>query len=282
MKNIKFPRIFMFVLLLLFPLGVVIAAQGAGSGGGSGGGGVTAPAAPGIGDQDQVRDRDQIRDPSTHDGTEPDQDRLQTRDQDRIMLVGTTSSSSALGQQNQVRTRAEGQVISAGATNTAQELRARIMEREQAVEQERGVATTSSLRNALQEQNRSRVAAQVMLDANALFGNRAEEADRVAAAINASVEQTVALEAKIQSRGFLHRFFMGGDVATAKQLDAELLQTRDRIQEMDRLVQDCNCDGPTRDLLQDQLRTLEQDRDRLSSLAAAQYDRVGLFGWLFR
>lgn len=242
-------------------------------------------AAQGAGTQDRLRDQDQVRDPTTHDGTEPDQDRLRTQDQDRIVLTSTTTATATpmlVGVQNQVRTRAQERVLVPGATNTAVELRARIQEREQVMEQERVIATTSQLQETLREQNRSRVAVQAMLDAGALFGARAEEANRVASEIRASVEQTVAMEAKIQSRGFFRRVFMGGDVDTAKQLEAELLQTQDRLRDMDRLIQDCDCDGPTRDVLQEQLRLLDQDRDRLSNLVLEQYDRTGLFGWLFR
>jgi len=281
MKNIRTSQVLVLAILVLFPVAVVVAALG---GGGSGGGtdAISMPAGQGVGDQVQLRDQDQVRDPTTRDGIEPDQDRLRTQDRDRIMLASSTTPGSAFGVQNQVRTQAQERAFVVGATNTSQQLRVRIQEREQRMEQERVSATTSQLQETLREQNRSRIAVQAMLDVNALFGERAEEANRVAAEIRASVDRTVEMEEKIQSRGFFRRVFMGGDVETAAQLEVEVLQTRDRIRDMDRLVQDCQCDGPTRDLLQEQLRILEQDRDRLNTLAVDQTSRTGLFGWLFR
>lgn len=282
MKIIHTFWVLIFASLLTLPV-VIVAAQG-GGGGGSGGGGssATVGTGQGSGDQDRVQARDQVRDPTTHDGTEPDRDRLRTQDRDRIMLINTATSGVTIGQQNQIRAQEQERIFYQTATNTVQHLRASIQERAQVMEQERLHATTSTMQNTLREQNRSLVAVQAMLDVNPLFGQRAVEANRVAAEIRASIDQTVKMEEKIQSRGFFSRIFMGGDVNTAKQLEVELLKTRARMQDMDRLVQECDCDGSTRDLLKEQLRTLEQDRDRLNTLAADQYKKTGLFGWLFR
>lgn len=283
MKIIHTFWVLIFASLLTLPA-IVVTAPGGGSGGGSNAGGnsTTVGAGQGSGDQDRIQDRDQVRDPTTHDGTEPDRDQLRIQDRDRIMLVSPTTTGVAVGEQNQMRWQEQERIFYQNATNTADHLRASIQERERVMEQARLHATTSPLQNTLREQNRSLVAVQAILDVNPLFGNRAAEANRVAAEIRASIDQTVNMEEKIQSRGFFSRFFMGGDVATAKQLEVELLKTRTRIQDMDRLIQECDCDGPTRDLLKNQLRTLEQDRDRLNTLVADQYNRTGLFGWLFR
>jgi hypothetical protein len=61
-----------------------------------------------------------------------------------------------------------------------------------------------------------------------------------------------------------------------------VIQNRERIQELHRLVQECDCNEDVRALVQEQIQNMEQEQTRLQELAQNEKEAKGLFGWLWK
>lgn len=261
MKYIKYLFIapLAFGFIVTYP--VFAQGQGGGNAGGSGGGtgGGQSSGSPsqtsntgagsGLGDQDQTRDQDRIQDPSTHTGdtTTPimDQDRL--RDQDRLSGAGTTSYST---------TTPAGTLI---------QLRAMIQNQNQEG----------------QNNNQAENAIQVMYAARNLAGNIGPQLANLANAVENSFQATTQAEEQIQTRGAFSHFFFGGDKNSATIIEQQLEQNKERIQEMNQVVDNCtSCGDQLRQTLKEQIQIMEQEQNRLNDVANKEKSS-GLFGFLF-
>jgi hypothetical protein len=134
---------------------------------------------------------------------------------------------------------------------------------------------------AARNQNRIRLAVYAFTAAQTLAGEAGPQLVQHAEQINASVQATVQAEEQIHSRSGLVRFFLGGDEASADGIQQQVEQNQNRIQEMNQLVQQCECDNETKAVLQEQLQNIEQEQNRLQTLAQEEKQDQGLFGWLF-
>lgn len=181
---------------------------------------------------------------------------------------------------------AEPQLISAGQgetlrvkAGTTEELRTILQQREQQMVQElEGVG--SGERNVLQNQNQVRLAVHAMLGMEDLAGNRGQQIAAVARQFNNSVQATIQAEEKIQNRGFFSRLFAGGDKEAAEEIESEVNQNQQRITNLKRYQQECDCGSEVKAMLQEQIQNLEQEQNRLGELAQNEKQNRGLFGWL--
>jgi DNA repair exonuclease SbcCD ATPase subunit len=191
------------------------------------------------------------------------------------------------GAQMQQGDPGEPQLISAGLVDTtrvraqsAEELRAMVQQREQEMNQElEGVGSTE--RNVYQNQNQVRLAVHAMLAMEELAGNRGQQIAAVAREYNNSVQATIQAEEKIQNRNFLSRLFMGGDSEAAEEIESEVNQNQERITNLKRYMNECDCGSEVKTMLQEQIQNLEQEQNRLGELAQNEKQNKGLFGWLF-
>ncbi len=302
------------ILTLMFWLSFsgFVYAQGKGSGGSSGGssggaiqvggsgqglqGGAvvntTSVVTPSSGTQDQIRlqDRDQIRDPSTHDGTVPIQDRDMTQTRDRLYLNSTTStttSTTTAGDQLQDRDRIrdrdmihinpESVPVPAGSVL---QLRQMIQTRSGQLDQE--VATsTASEQETIKNQNRVRLAVNTMLSAQTLLGGIGLQVSNIAKQIDNSLQVTVNAEDRIQNRSALARIFMGGDSANANAIKQEVEQNQTRIQQLTQLINQANVSSDVKTVLQAQIQNMTAEQTRLQNLANQQLGQWGIFSWRF-
>ena len=97
-----------------------------------------------------------------------------------------------------------------------------------------------------------------------------------------SINATTQAEIHIKDRNRVVRFFTGGDDVAARQIERELDQNQDRIQEMQQLIDQCNCSTEVKDVLHDQIREMEQEQDRLRDLAQQELEDTGLIGWIWK
>ena len=104
----------------------------------------------------------------------------------------------------------------------------------------------------------------------------------IKAGLEDSVNATTQAEIQIKDRNQVVRFFTGGDDVAARQIERELDQNQDRIQEMQQLIDQCNCSPEVKDVLHDQIKEMEQEQDRLSDLAQQELEDKGLIGWIWK
>ncbi|HUU74483.1 MAG TPA: hypothetical protein VMW63_00155 [Methanoregulaceae archaeon] len=113
-------------------------------------------------------------------------------------------------------------------------------------------------------------------------GDAGPRLTQLSAQINQSLENATQAEVRIRERSSFTRMFLGGDSEAAGIILQTSEQNQERLQEMKQLLQDCDCDPLVQAKLQEQIQTLEQERDRLRVLAQQEQNDTGLLGWLFR
>lgn len=100
---------------------------------------------------------------------------------------------------------------------------------------------------------------------------------------NNSVRAQFQAEDRIENRNALVRFFAGGDEEAAGILEQETLRNKERIQQMQQLIAQCqDCDSQLREMLQEQLQDMEEQQTRLQQLAQKEKQDKGIFGWLWK
>ena len=132
---------------------------------------------------------------------------------------------------------------------------------------------------AHRDQNRVRLAVHALIAAENRTGGIGRDVSIIAREFDNSVQKTVQAEEQIQARHGLVRFFFGGDEDAARLIAEEAQRNRERVTELRQSIGNCTCDDGTRTMLREQVRTIEQEQDRLSALAEEEMRARGLFSW---
>jgi len=112
-----------------------------------------------------------------------------------------------------------------------------------------------------------------------LTGGIGKNISQIAREFNNSIQATIKVEGRIQSRSSLIKFFMGGDEEAAEEMEQEVNQNRLRIQELRRLMEKGDCEKEVKAMLQEQIQEMEGEQNRLQKLAQREKKDKGLFGW---
>lgn len=166
------------------------------------------------------------------------------------------------------------------AQNTEQ-VRTMQQEQEQLMNQEMA-NMGSAEQKVYQNQNQVRLAVHALLSMENMTGGIGSQISTIAKQFNNSIQNTVRAEEKIQARNAFSRFLFGGDADAATELETEVVQNQNRIQEMNQLMEQCECDEEVKAMLQEQIQTMEQEQTRLQELAQSEKQNKGIFGWLFK
>lgn len=110
-------------------------------------------------------------------------------------------------------------------------------------------------------------------------GGIGPQVSAIARNLSESANQTEWAEERIRSRNSFARFFFGGDAETADLLEQQANRTREQTRELSRLCENATCDNQTRTMLQEQIRIVEEEEQRLVELAVRERHDRGLFGW---
>lgn len=98
---------------------------------------------------------------------------------------------------------------------------------------------------------------------------------------NQSASATVQAMEKVQTRSRVRIFFFGPDYKNLGALRSETVQTRNRLEQLNRLMVDVQNEGDKTEL-QNQIQTLEQEQTRIENLIKEQEGKFSLFGWLIK
>jgi hypothetical protein len=203
-----------------------------------------------------------------------------------IVLILISSIVLAQGQKGQQETQNIGEeenltIREQLRARNVTELRQMIQERQQIMNQEIQNLGEGQ-QNIYQNQNRVRLAVHALLAMENLTGGIGRNVSQIAREFNNSVQATIRAEERIQTRNWLVRFFVGGDEEAAGNMEQEVNRNRERIQELRRLREECDCDEEIRAMLQEQIQNMEQEQNRLQQLAQNEKANKGLFGWLWK
>ena len=129
------------------------------------------------------------------------------------------------------------------------------------------------------DRDRVRLAVHALLGAENRTGGIGENVSAIAREINNSVQKTFEAEEQIRARHAFMRFLFGGDAQAARMIEEEAQRNQERTTELRRLVENCTCDDETRTMLREQVGAIEQEQDRLRTLASEEMQVRGLFSW---
>ncbi|WP_292489720.1 hypothetical protein [Methanoculleus sp. 10] len=152
-------------------------------------------------------------------------------------------------------------------------MNAKVTENKTVTEEENKTGVDRSHR----DQNQVRFAVHALLAAENRIGGIGQEVSAVAREFNNSVQKTLAAEEQIRARHGFVRFLFGGDMDAARLIAKETQQNRERFVELRQSIDNCTCDDETRAMLREQIRTIEQEQDRLLTLAEKEMRERGLF-----
>jgi hypothetical protein len=136
------------------------------------------------------------------------------------------------------------------------------------------------------DQDRDQVHIDVALYALSISANVSGSSEpqltRLAAEVNSSYADALKAEQQIQNRDSFSRTLFGGDQQAAGLLLQNADQNQQRLSEMNQLLMNCSdCDPQVRVMLEEQVKVLSQEQNRLTVLAQQEQRDKGLFGWLF-
>ena len=155
---------------------------------------------------------------------------------------------------------------------------------EQELEQETN-GLKEKQQNVYKNQNRVRLAVHSLLAMENLIGGIGPEVSKIASEFNNSLGKTIITEEKIQNKNRIIRFLLGGDKESAELMMQEVIQNKDKVEQLKQLMEECDCDERVKDMLKEQIINIETEQDRLELLAKIEEGYKGLFdrlfGWLF-
>lgn len=157
---------------------------------------------------------------------------------------------------------------------------------------ESGAALQEFVRTRVQErveqpaasstQARARIAVEAFIAAQNMFGAQGQRMSAVAAEMTQAEEHMRQREEALAKRSWLRTMLFGQNQVTVSELRELANQNQNRIQEMSQLLNECSdCDAEAKRVLAEQVRLLEQERERIQQVALDAAERRGLFNFLF-
>ncbi len=190
---------------------------------------------------------------------------------------GNSSGNQIMNQSGEMNQN-QNQVIAGNAT----QLHQMIQQRQQEMEQEMNNLNNAGEQNVLQNQNRIRLAVYTMLAMENLTGGIGKNISEIAKEFNNSVQATIRAEERIEKRSGFSRLFAGGDEKAGKEIEQEVERSRNRLQELNQLKEQCSCDAEVKAVLQEQIQNMEMEQNRLETKAQNEMKSKGMFGWLWK
>jgi len=97
---------------------------------------------------------------------------------------------------------------------------------------------------------------------------------------DSEVTTTQAIE-KIQARSKIKTFLFGSDYKNLGALRSEMVQTRNRIEQLNRTMENIQNASDTAEI-QTQIQTFEQEQTKIENFVKEQEGKFSLFGWLLK
>jgi hypothetical protein len=139
---------------------------------------------------------------------------------------------------------------------------------------------SSGERDRIKNENEVRLAVHTLLEMEDLSGGIGRNVSAIARDFNNSASSTQQLEVRIQTRNSLVRLLFGGDRDAARELANITARNQARIVELQQLMSSATLDPEVRAMMEDQVRIMEKEQDRMEQLATREQEDRGFFGWL--
>ena len=148
-----------------------------------------------------------------------------------------------------------------------------------------GTSTENTVKNQAgqinAEEHRSTVAnfvQSILKAASSTAGGIGEQVRLIAQQQNDSDATVTAAITKIENRNKIKTFLFGSDYKNLGALRSEIVQTRNRIEQLNRAIENTTDTAE----IQAQIQNLEQEQTKIESFIKAQEGKFSLFGWLVK
>ena len=160
------------------------------------------------------------------------------------------------------------------------ELKRGIEEREQELDDDEA-NSTPEVRDVVKNANPVRLAVHALLASKDLLGGIGPRVSDIAREMNDSVATTTSAQVQIESRGFLTRFFFGGDDTAAEAISQAVARNQERVEALTGLLAEASVSTEVKAVLEAQIAALTEVQVRLQALAEKEQKAWGLFSWRF-
>lgn len=184
------------------------------------------------------------------------------------------------GEDTQIQTQTQEQAQS--GNGTGEQIQNQNQNQEQ-VQQKNQEQTQAQQGQVNAEQHRSAVAnfVQSLNDIADRETGIGQQVRTIAQQQNQSVSTAIPAMEKVQTRSKIKTFLLGSDYKNLGALRSEVVQTRNRLEQLNRLMENVENEGNKTEL-QNQIQTLEQEQTKIENFIKAQEDKFSLFGWLVK
>lgn len=108
-----------------------------------------------------------------------------------------------------------------------------------------------------------------------------EQIRTIAQEQNQSASTTIRAMEKVQTKSKIGTFLFGSDYKNLGTLRSETVQTRNRIEQLNRIMENAQNEGDKTEL-QNQVQILEQEQTKIENFVKSQESKFSLFGWLVK
>ncbi len=98
---------------------------------------------------------------------------------------------------------------------------------------------------------------------------------------NQAASTTVQAMEKVQERNKVKTFFLGSDYKNLGALRSEMVQTENRLQQLNKLMENVQNEADKTEL-QNQIQALQQEQQKVEIFVNANENKFSLFGWFTR
>lgn len=132
-----------------------------------------------------------------------------------------------------------------------------------------------------QRENAVSSAVQTMLQVADRNGGIGQQIRNIAQEQNKSEENTVQAMEKLQTRSRIKTFFLGSDYKNLGKVRSEMVKTKNRLEQLNRLVENAGDQGDKTEL-QSQIQVLEQEQAKIEEFIRSEENKFSLFGWVLK
>jgi hypothetical protein len=136
-------------------------------------------------------------------------------------------------------------------------------------------------RDRIKNENEVLLAVHTLLETEDLNGGIGRNVSAIARDFNNSASSARQLEDRIQTRNSFIRLLFGGDRDAARELANLTARNQARIVELNQLIRSATLDTEVRAMMEDQVRILQTEQERLEQLATREQDDRGFLGWFW-
>jgi len=190
-------------------------------------------------------------------------------------ITGVRETMDPERERQMVVIRTEEQNVSAGIASTQELIRQKRYEMNATL-----MNVNPESRVRVQNDNEVSLALHTLLVMQNLTGDIGPQVAEIARQFNNSATTGAELEERIETRSGLNRFLFGGDLPAARELGNITQMNEERIRTLQELVKSSSIDAETRSIIEEQIRILQEQQNRLGSLSAREEQDRGIFGWI--